>query len=67
MSIVSEKTQDKSPPDKTPNPESPLVNAGQVAVTYTAFPPKGPPDKQIHPRRTLPEVPPKPPGGQDDK
>ena len=36
--------------------ETRLENAGQVAVTYTAAPPKGPAAKEIHARRALPEV-----------
>ena len=72
---MSDQTQDKSPtrpargarPDRATKPESPLVDVGQVAVTYTAQPPKGPPDKEIHPRRKLPEVLPRSPRGQDDK
>ena len=59
---------DRGPrPDRATKPESPLVDVGQVAVTYTAQPPKGPPDKEIHPRRKLPEVLPRSPRGQDDK
>jgi len=72
---MSDQTRDKSAtrpdrgagPDRTTKPESPLVDVGQVAVTYTAQPPKGPPDKEIHPRRKLPEVPPRSPRGQDDE
>jgi hypothetical protein len=55
----------KTVPDKTP--ETPLDNAGQVAVTYGAKPPKGPPNKQIHPRRRLPDVPEAPPRERDEK
>jgi hypothetical protein len=55
----------KKPPNQaTPSNAAPgqapatrLESAGQVAVTYSATPPKGPPDKQIHPRRRLAEVP----------
>jgi hypothetical protein len=67
--VVSDKTQDTSakPPDKAPDQQSPLVDAGRVAVTYTAVPPKGPPGKEIHPRRPLPAVPPKPQSGPADK
>jgi hypothetical protein len=48
-------------------PDARLESAGQVAVTYSATPPKGPPDKQIHPRRRLPEVPDAPPRQRDQK
>ncbi len=34
-----------------------LENAGQVVVQYSPAPPKGPADKDIHPRQPLPEVP----------
>jgi hypothetical protein len=44
-----------------------LDSAGQVAVTYSTKPPKGPPDKQIHPRRRLAEVPDAPPRKRDQK
>jgi hypothetical protein len=54
-------------PGKTPKGELPLRNAGDVEVTYTAVPPKGPPDKQIHPRLKLPEVPPPSPRNKDDQ
>jgi hypothetical protein len=37
--------------------ESVLESAGEVIVEHYAKPPKGPPDKQIHPRRRLPQVP----------
>jgi hypothetical protein len=48
-------------------PETQLESAGQVAVTYGVTPPKGPPDKQIHPRRRLADVPDAPPRGRDQK
>lgn len=44
----------------TPSPqaaEAPLESAGEVLITHYAVPPKGPADKQIHPRRPLPPVP----------
>ncbi len=52
-------------PDQAP--ETRLDNAGQVAVTYSAKPPKGPPNKQIHPRRRLADVPDAPPRERDQK
>jgi hypothetical protein len=48
-------------------PETRLESAGRVAVTYGATPPKGPPGKQIHPRRRLPEVPDAPSPERDRK
>jgi hypothetical protein len=48
-------------------PETQLDSAGQVAVTYGAKPPKGPPDKQIHPRQRLADVPDAPPRERDQK
>ena len=67
--MVPNKNPDKEPsktvPDQTP--ETPLDNAGQVAVTYGAKPPKGPPNKQIHPRQRLPDVPDAPPREPDKK
>jgi hypothetical protein len=57
------------PPNPVPDqaPETRLESAGEVAVTYSATPPKGPPDKQIHPRRSLPEIPEAPPRERDRK
>ena len=43
-------------PSEAPNARSQLQPAGDVKVTYAATPPKGSPDKQIHPRLRLPEV-----------
>jgi len=69
----------KVPSKKPRNPKKPsnalpgqpqetrLESAGQVVVTYGATPPKGPPNKQIHPRRRLPEVPTAPPAERDRK
>jgi len=62
---MSDQPQDKSATrpdraarsDRATTAESPLVDVGRVAVTYGVRPPKGPPDKEIHPRRKLPEVP----------
>jgi hypothetical protein len=34
-----------------------LESAGEVVVEHHATPPRGPKDKQIHPRRPLPLVP----------
>ena len=66
---MSENSRDKSgePPRRTANPSAPLPDAGRIAVTYSAVPPKGPPGKEIHPRRKLPEVPSKPPGKTEDQ
>jgi hypothetical protein len=49
------------------DPEVTLESAGQVAVTYSANPAKGPPAKQIHERRRLPDIPDAPPkkGGSE--
>jgi hypothetical protein len=58
--MVSRKksTHTKQPDsDSDQNSEVTLDSAGQVAVTYSAKPPEGPPAKQIHPRRRLPNVP----------
>ena len=65
---MSDQTRDRSAvrPDQAPKPESPLVDAGRVTVTYTGQPPKGPRDKEIHTRRKLPEVPSRAPRGQDE-
>ena len=59
----------KEPPKTVPSeaPETPLENAGKVAVTYGAKPPKGPPNKGIHPRRRLPDVPEAPPREREQK
>ena len=50
--------------------EVPLESAGEVVVEHHATPPRGPKDKQIHPRRPLPLVPkaPSPPSkkGNED-
>jgi hypothetical protein len=64
---MSDETGNKSTKrrDGHPKAELPLEKAGTVTVTFTAVPPKGPPDKQIHPRRKLPEVPPSQPGKQE--
>jgi hypothetical protein len=43
--------------DASQAPNVRLDKAGQVAVTYSDKPAKGPPDKQIHPRRRLDDVP----------
>ncbi len=45
--------------------ETRLEPSGEVVVTHHKIPPKGPADKQIHPRRPLPPVPNAPP--QDAK
>ncbi len=37
--------------------ESRLESPGEVVVEHHSIPPKGPADKQIHPRRPLPQVP----------
>jgi len=50
----------KQKPDKAVAPQIRLESAGQVAVTYSAVPPKGSAAKVIHPRRALPEVAPAP-------
>jgi hypothetical protein len=59
----SKKSHPTKQPDSTSdqNPDVTLESVGQVAVTYNAKPAKGPPDKQIHPRRRLPDVPDAPP------
>jgi hypothetical protein len=62
--MAKRKPQDPTRPPTTP-PEVRLSNAGQVAVTYSAKPPKGPSNKQIHPRRRLPDVPDAPPPKRD--
>jgi hypothetical protein len=41
--------------------ETQLEPAGEVVVTHHKAPPKGPPNKEIHPRRRLPPVPEGPP------
>lgn len=41
----------------TPSPHIRLESSGEVVVTHQPVPPKGPPEKQIHPRRPLPLVP----------
>jgi hypothetical protein len=38
-----------------------LESAGEVVVEHHTTPPRGPKDKQIHPRRPLPRVPEAPP------
>ena len=72
---MSDQPQDKSAArpdraaqsDRATKPGSPLVDVGQVAVTYSVQPPKGPPDKEIHPRRKLPEVPSRSFRGREDE
>jgi hypothetical protein len=55
--------RDRRPkPRKEDNPspqpsEVRLESLGEVVVTHHTLPPKGPPNKQIHPRRPLPLVP----------
>jgi len=46
-----------------------LESPGEVVVTHHIIPPKGPPNKQIHPRRPLPLVPTAPvePAEEDKK
>ena len=43
------------------SPQVPLESAGEVVVEHHTTPPRGPKDKQIHPRRPLPRVPEAPP------
>ncbi len=40
---------------------------GEVVVEHHPVPPKGPPDKTIHPRRPLPPIPEKRPAADKDK
>jgi hypothetical protein len=59
-------TQDQHPQDRRQDSqpddaESRLESSGEVVVQHYATPPKGPGDKQIHPRRPLPLVPTAPP------
>ena len=67
--MPSKKPRNPKKPTNIPAqaPETPLENVGQVAVTYDATPPKGSPDKQIHPRRRLPEIPDAPPRERGQK
>ena len=46
-----------------------LESSGEVVVAHQPAPPKGPPDKPIHPRRRLPRVPDAPPKqtGEEEK
>jgi hypothetical protein len=44
-----------------PSTEAQLDAAGEVVANLYAVPPKGPADKQIHPRRPLPPIPNPPP------
>jgi hypothetical protein len=55
--VSSKKSTHTKQPDSEQNQEVTLESSGQVAVTYSANPPKGAPAKQIHPRRRLPDVP----------
>jgi hypothetical protein len=64
--MANKKPQDQKEPPKS-LPEITLSSAGQVAVTYSAKLPKGPSDKQIHPRRRLPDVPDAPPPKHNQK
>jgi hypothetical protein len=45
----------------------PLKSSGQVVVVHHATPPKGPADKQIHPRRPLPSIPAPSPESKQNK
>jgi hypothetical protein len=68
--VPSKKPRDpKKPSNAVPGraPQVRLESAGKVAVTYRATPPKGPPDKEIHPRRRLPEIPTAPSRERDRK
>ena len=58
---------EESPSDQTGS--SRLRPAGEVVVKHQPIPKAGPPDKQIHPRRRLPPIPPKRPAesSKDDK
>jgi hypothetical protein len=67
MRTVPSKKRSPKKPMKTRAAETPLENAGEVAVTYDATLPKGAPDKQIHPRRRLPEIPDAPPRDRDQR
>jgi hypothetical protein len=58
--MANKRPQDPPEPSKT-LPEIKLNSAGQVAVTYSAKLPRGPSNKQIHPRRRLADVPDAPP------
>jgi len=49
-------TQKESPGRKVAR----LKPSGQVVVVHHTMPPKGPAEKEIHPRRPLPPVPPSP-------
>lgn len=44
-----------------------LVPSGEVVVEHHEVPPKGPSERQIHPRRPLPVVPDKPANSQPGK
>jgi len=55
-------TEDETPFDVD---ESNLQSSGEVVVRHHDRPPKGPPDKRIHPRRPLPRVPDAPPDKPD--
>jgi hypothetical protein len=48
--------------DEVPEPEeineTPMESSGEVTVRQYPAPPPGPKDKQIHPRKPLPSVPP---------
>jgi hypothetical protein len=58
------------PTDASDRPALPpgprLEDAGRVSVSYESTP-KGPADKQIHPRRRLPEIPDAPPRSGERK
>jgi hypothetical protein len=61
--VPSKKSRSTKQPDSDSDQkqEVTLDSAGEVAVTYSANPAKGPSAKQIHPRRRLPDVPDAPP------
>jgi len=53
---------------KSPTGEFILESSGEVVVTHLPSPPKGPPEKKIHPRRPLPPVPDaRPPKAESEK
>ena len=64
--MANKRPQDPPEPPKT-LPEVTLSDAGKVVVSYSANLPKGPPNKQIHPRRRLADVPDAPPPKRDEK
>ena len=59
--------EQEQPAPLTEPRETHLEPLGEVVVEYHPAPPKGPPNKSIHPRRPLPLVPDRRPDADEDQ